>query len=90
MSKHSELKELMLQAPEGQIDPSILPTIEKWSDPIKAVEILETLDRAVFCGGASDFAMQVFNILLDEAIAEEGTEYADVVARAVWRTGITE
>lgn len=81
-----ELKELLLQAPDGQLDKGIKPLIEKWSEPPKALEVLEVLDQCVHGGLASPFTMMVIENIMNEAIKTENTKYEEVVKQATWRT----
>lgn len=80
-----ELKELLLQAPDGQLDKVVKPLIEKWSEPPKALEVLEVLDQCVRGGLASPFAMLVIENIMNEAIKTENTKYEEVVKQATWR-----
>ena len=79
------MRDKLLTAPEGQIDPAVLKIIERWDSPGTAANVLETLDCAVYCGGASEFVMQVLHILLERAIISEKTTYDAVVKNATWR-----
>ena len=79
------MKTILLQAPDNQIAAAVLDIIRKWDDPETAAQVLEALDCAVYCGGASEFAMKVLNTLLYSAIDKEKTTYDDVVKSANWR-----
>ena len=79
------IKALLLEAPDNQIDPAVLNVIRTWSEPQTALNVLEALDTAVYCGGASEFAMQALNALLAIAIKTENTTFESVVQRATWR-----
>lgn len=80
------LKSLLLIAPEGHIDPSVMDLIRMWDEPLPtAANVLETLDAAVYCGGASKFVMGVLNGCFESRIAAENTSYAAVVDGATWR-----
>ena len=80
------IKTLLLEAPEHQIDPAVLDIIRKWDEPETAANVLEALDCAAYCGGASGFAMGVLDTLLQSAIKKENTSYDEVVKLATWRT----
>lgn len=79
------LKSILLEAPTNQIDPVVLDVIRKWDEPETAAQVLEALDCATNCGGASEFAMGVLNLLLQTAIETEETTYEAVVKDATWR-----
>lgn len=82
------MKDLFLQAPDGHLDASIKPLIEKWDEPNPtAAQVLEVLDHCVYGGLASELAMALFNDFLETAIDRENTTYAEVVAKATWRQG---
>jgi hypothetical protein len=80
-----ELKELLLQAPEGHIDPLAIQSIEKWDDEPKAIQILETLDMCVHGGLSSGFVVSVLEQLLNVAVEREKTDYEELLKDAVWR-----
>ena len=80
-----EIVEQLKQAPEGQLDPSMKPLVEKWSDPPKAVEVLEVLDKCVHGSLASSFIMQLLQVVYDDALHTEGRKHFDVVKEATWR-----
>jgi hypothetical protein len=81
----TSIKAILLAAPDSQIDPAVLDIIRKWDDPETAANVLEALDCAAYCGGASGFAMGVLDILLQAAIKKENTTYEEVVKAATWR-----
>jgi hypothetical protein len=81
----NNLKQLLLEAPVDEIDPTVRATINEWSDVPTAIQILKTLDFAVYGGGASEFCMNVFNTMLAASLTTEGIDYETVVAGAVWR-----
>lgn len=81
----TEMKQLLLEAPEGHIDPSVLHLIEKWDEEPKSIQILETLDMCVHGGLSSGFVIGVLEQLLNVAMEREETTYEAVVARATWR-----
>lgn len=85
MSELAGLKQLMLEAPEGQLDPSVLPLIEKWDDEPKAIQILEVLDECIHYGLASGFVVSSLQTMLEFALKNEGITLDHIVAHAVWR-----
>ena len=80
---------LILEAPKGQIDPSLKPLIEKWDEVPKSIQILEALDKAIHVGGASGFAMRLFNLLYADALEREDKTHEDNIPLAVWRNDLT-
>jgi len=81
----SFMRDKLLTAPESQIDPAVLETIKKWDSPETAANVLEALDCAIYCGGASDFVLTVLHVLLERALDREQTTYDAVVKNATWR-----
>lgn len=81
----AELKRLLLEAPDSQLDPAILPLIAKWSDPPKSLEVLETVDMCIYWGAASEFTVGALQIILDFTLQEEGKTLEDIVPLAFWR-----
>jgi hypothetical protein len=81
----SVLKELFLQAPDDQMDACLKPLIEKWSDPVTALEVLEVLDKAIQGGLTSGFATYALQEMYQSTLEAEGTTHEDVVKLAVWR-----
>ena len=78
-----ELKQWLLAAPDNQLDKCMFPLIEKWKHPIKAVQVLEVLDRCACFALASGWMMGVLHSLLRICIEDEGYEnYNDLRAKA--------
>lgn len=83
----AELKEMLLQAPDTQLDHSMFPLIEQWSEPNPtALQVLEVLDKCVFSSLASRFTISLLQHLFDAALKTEGKTEAEVVQRATWRS----
>ena len=82
----AELKELLLQAPDTQLDASMFPLIEKWSDPETALQVLEVLDKCIFCSLASGFTVTLLQHLYDAALKRENTTNEEVSKQATWRS----
>lgn len=80
-----ELKQLLLEAPEGHIDPSAMDTIEVWDDEPLAIQILKTLDMCVHSGLSSGFVIGVLETLLDVAMKNEQITYEELTKQAIWR-----
>jgi hypothetical protein len=82
----TNLIELLLVAPEDQLDPSMLPLIEKWDRPTpKAVQVLEVLDKCIYSAVCTDFVVGVFQTIYDNALENEKTTHAEIEKLAVWR-----
>ena len=82
----NQLTELLLDAPDGQLDESAKAIIRKWPYQPTALNVLEVLDNCARYALASDFTMSVLHILLDTRIEEEQTTLEEVVKHATWRT----
>jgi hypothetical protein len=79
------MKEILLQAPDNQLDASMHPLISKWSDPPKAIEILEVLDKCIFGSLASGIIVSFLQIIYNDACKSENISNEDVVKLATWR-----
>ena len=81
----SDMAILLLEAPEGQLDSSVFPLIEKWDEEPKSIQILEVLDQIVRYSLASDFVVQALDIMWKRAIEREGITMEECIALATWR-----
>jgi len=81
----SELKQLLLEAPDGQLDASMKPLIEKWDDEPTPLQVLEVLDWCVWGGNASGFTMNVLHSIFDDACVRTSTTREEVEKHATWR-----
>lgn len=79
------LKEMLLQAPDGQLDASMFPLIEKWDDEPTAIQIMEVLDYCVHGGLASGFVITVLETMVETALTGENLSREDLVKKAIWR-----
>lgn len=84
----SDIKAMLLAAPDTQLDAQMFPLIEKWSDPATALQILEVLDQCIFASLASGFTVRLLQMLYDAACANEKTTHEEVVKLATWRNGL--
>lgn len=81
----NELKQLLLDAPEDQIDAGARQSIATWSEPPKALEIFRTLDECVYGAMASGFVVQVLETMLVVQSKEENLTRAQLEELAIWR-----
>lgn len=79
------MKDLLLKAPDSQLDDSAKVFIRDWSEPPSALQVLRVLDHCVYTAGASDFMMQAMNIIFEQALARENKKLADLLPEATWR-----
>lgn len=79
-------KQIMLLAPDTQLDSCMKPLIEKWSDPPKAIEILEVLDRCIFSSLCTGFVVTVLEHQYKVALNAEGLTEKEITVQARWRT----
>lgn len=84
MSRPS-LKELMLAAPEGQLDAKMQPLVEKWDDEPTAIQVLEVLDWCIHCALGSDFVVSMLETFYELALKNEGKTREDMIPLATWR-----
>ena len=81
----NELKQLLLDAPEDQIDAGARQSIATWSEPPKALEIFRTLDECVYGAMASGFVVQVLETMLVVQSKEDNLTRAQLEELAIWR-----
>ena len=81
----NELKQLLLDAPEDQIDAGARQSIATWSEPPKALEIFRTLDECVYSAMTSGFVVQVLETMLVVQSKEENLTRAQLEELAIWR-----
>ena len=81
-----ELKQLMLEAPEGHIATVAMDTIKEWDETPKAIQVLKTLDMCVHSGLTSGFATWALESILNICMEQEKTTFEEVVKNATWRT----
>lgn len=78
MKIEKEFMDLILEAPEGQLDPSLIPYIEAWNSEPSAFDILTLLDKMVYGCLASEFTILLFEELLRQAVTEEDTTIDEI------------
>lgn len=77
--------ELLLNAPDSQLDASMFPLIRKWSNPPRAIEILEVVDWCIHSSLASGFVLKILQIQLETTMKQEGVTHEELVKLATWR-----
>jgi len=80
------IKGHFLKAPETQIGVRTMTTIHEWDDSPTALQILKSIDSAIFGADCSMFVVRTLEVYLDKAIEAEQTTYEDVAKLAIWRT----
>lgn len=79
------LKQLLIEAPEGHLDPTAIESIKEWDDEPRAIQILKTLDMCVHSGLSSGFVVGVLEQMLAYHSRIENIEYEDLIKHADWR-----
>lgn len=80
-----ELKATLLNAPDKELDASMKPLIEKWSNPPKPIELLEVIDKCIFGSLSSGFVLRILQVIYDVECANNNTTHEEVVKGATWR-----
>lgn len=80
-----ETVEDLMDAPDSQLDASMVDKIRTWSDPPTALQILEVVDDCIFGGLASGFVVSLLQVYLEATMAYEGTTLPELVKQATWR-----
>lgn len=81
-----EMIDLLLAAPDSQLDVAMKPLISKWSEPPTAIQVLEVLDHCIHGSLASGFMVRFLQALYDMACKREQTTHEEVVKGATWRS----
>lgn len=79
------MRDLLLTAPDSQIDQQVKDMISNWSESPSAEEILRVLDHAVRYSLVSGFVVAVLESILQSACESEGLTYESLIARVQWR-----
>lgn len=82
----NEMREHLLDAPDGHLDACMKPLIEKWGESPSSLQILEVLDNCIYSGLASGVVVTVLETLLNYVLKLENKELSDIVPLATWRT----
>jgi hypothetical protein len=80
------LKDVLLTAPESQLDPSMVELVRQWSTPPRAIQVLEVLDFCVQGGLASRVVMLALDFELEDALGREAMTREELVKYALWRS----
>ena len=84
MQLDKELVDMLLEAPDTQLDNSLFDEINAWDLNPSALDILFILDKIVCFSLASGFAVGIFQMLLDRAIDEENTTMVELTKQRNW------
>ena len=80
------IKDILMQASDSQMDASMKPLIQKWSEPEPTpLQVLEVLDHCIFGGLASGFVVTALQSIYDTRCKETGTAHEAVEKLAAWR-----
>lgn len=86
MKLQKELVEGLLNAPESQLDKTILADIKNWNYEASALDILFILDKITYFSLASEFVVGIFQLLLDQAMEDEDTNFDDLSLQRTWKS----
>ena len=87
---YAKLRDLLLQAPNNELDSVAKVWISKWGDKPDPASILYVLDMCVNGSLCTDFCITVMDAMLKEVIREENTTMEEVVKNAHWRNDLTK
>ena len=82
----TELKDILLTAPDTMLDASMKPLLQNWSSPPTALQVLEVLDKCIFSSLANGAVIIVLRGEYELRLKEEKTTHDELVERAVWRS----
>lgn len=78
-------KDILLEAPDSQLDSHALPMIQEWNEPPTALQVLKVLDFSVRYAWGSNIVMKLLNFEYRSALTRENTTNEEVVKLATWR-----
>lgn len=81
----TEILDLLLKAPDSQLDESMFELIKQFSSPPKALELLEVIDKCVCDSLASGFVLTLLEAFYMDALEAEGKIHEEVIKDAIWR-----
>lgn len=81
----SNIRDMLLEAPEGQLDACMHEKIRAWDDAPTSLQILEVLDDCIYAALASGFVVTLLQALLDGALKREHRTLDDILPFAFWR-----
>lgn len=79
------MKNLLLSAPETQIDSTVKSMIAEWSEEPEAEQILKVLDHSVRYSLVSGFVVKVLETMLESAMRSENKDMDTLIKAATWR-----
>lgn len=79
------MKQLLLKAPDSQLDHCMFPLIKRWDSQPRSIQILEVLDHCIYGSLASGFVVTLLQTMLDAAMHREKTTLDELVKQATWR-----
>jgi hypothetical protein len=85
IDKFDDMKKLLLEAGDTNLDASMKSLIKKWSDPPRAIQVLEVIDRCIFSALASGLCLTLLQVAYSELLVLEGTTHEEIEKGATWR-----
>lgn len=79
------VKTYIASVSDRMVDPVMKQEVAALSDPPKAVDVLDILDKAVHGSLCSDFEIRLLDGLLNSLIELEGTTFEAVASQAPFR-----
>ena len=81
----NDLKSILLDAPDTQLDASMVAMVRQWSDPPSALQVLEVLDHCIHGALASGVVIRLLQWCYVERRDAEGVTHEALVPLATWR-----
>lgn len=80
-----EMVQALLKFSDRSLDPAMKEKMRGWSDPPRAIEVLEVVDKIIFGSLATGVILSTLQMGLDQLIEREGITHEELVKDAVWR-----
>lgn len=84
MKLEQELVDLILEAPDSQLDESVFNDIKGWNLEPSALDILFILDKIVYFSLGSEFTVSMFGMVLAQAMIEEDIDMDELTSQRNW------
>lgn len=84
--RYSQIKQLLLTAPDEQFDKPVRDLIANWPNEITSLHILEVLDNIAYFASASPFVQGMLMQMMTELLQHEGRTLEELEPLATWRT----
>lgn len=80
-----DLKELLLTAPDSQLDAAMKTLVKAWDNEPTPIQLLEVLDHCIHGSMSSGMIVTLLQLTYKQACENALTTHEEVVKNATWR-----